>query len=433
MLKNSKLLGILLSIIMVLAFSISGYTFDYKYTQESGTGFFVSAADKADALEDTNELRQIINDLGALLVHSKMDGTYPKDLTTGGTIQIPEAGLKYSNTPVNDDIAAYITGEMTWQTKAELSIQPLDGTLTALAGLTIGANELIYGTGADAFSMLSVNADATNKFLRQISSGVPAWAALVAGDIPDISATYQPLDTALTNISGLTYVSPSLIKLTANDTYAVRTLAEVVTDLALDSDDLSDVSSIAMLNEAEIITGQYTFTTNYIVKSATDSAIFPPAILFYRERDGDPTNNVSDGDVLGQIEFKGLHTGYNLGATIRSTVDGTPGDDDLPTRLEFLTSPDGTKVPVLRIAIDNAGNIKMGDGVWTNYVNVTAGGAMTAEGTASIKATDLVITNQVQGDILYFNGTNWIRLAKGTAGQVLTMNAGATAPEWQTP
>lgn len=42
-------------------------------------------------------------------------------------------------------------------------------------------------------------------------------------------------------------------------------------------------------------------------------------------------------------------------------------------------------------------------------------------------------TVPVAGDIQYHNGTNWIRLAKGTAGQVLTMNAGATAPEWQTP
>lgn len=34
------------------------------------------------------------------------------------------------------------------------------------------------------------------------------------------------------------------------------------------------------------------------------------------------------------------------------------------------------------------------------------------------------------GDTLYHNGTNLVRLAKGTALQVLRMNAGATAPEW---
>lgn len=47
-----------------------------------------------------------------------------------------------------------------------------------------------------------------------------------------LASTYQPLDTALTNISALSYVSASFIKLTANDTYAVRTLAETFGDLS---------------------------------------------------------------------------------------------------------------------------------------------------------------------------------------------------------
>ena len=112
-----------------------------------------------------------------------------------GADDIVESMLKVVNTPNDEEIFTYeaTTGDFEWHTLAELSIQPLDGTLTALAGLTIGANELIYGTGADAFSMLSVNAAATNKFLRQISSGVPSWEILASGDIPDISATYLPL------------------------------------------------------------------------------------------------------------------------------------------------------------------------------------------------------------------------------------------------
>jgi hypothetical protein len=41
--------------------------------------------------------------------------------------------------------------------------------------------------------------------------------------------------------------------------------------------------------------------------------------------------------------------------------------------------------------------------------------------------------SQASGDILYRGTTEWERLAKGTASQVLTMNSGATAPEWATP
>lgn len=43
-------------------------------------------------------------------------------------------------------------------------------------------------------------------------------------------------------------------------------------------------------------------------------------------------------------------------------------------------------------------------------------------------------TGSAAGDIIYYTDASTpTRLAKGTAGQVLTMNSGATAPEWQTP
>jgi len=44
-----------------------------------------------------------------------------------------------------------------------------------------------------------------------------------------------------------------------------------------------------------------------------------------------------------------------------------------------------------------------------------------------------LIDSLAAGDVIYHDGTSFVRLAKGTAGQVLTMNAGATAPEWATP
>ncbi len=46
--------------------------------------------------------------------------------------------------------------------------------------------------------------------------------------------------------------------------------------------------------------------------------------------------------------------------------------------------------------------------------------------------TDLTSTLTTQGDILYRDGSGLQRLPKGTAGQVLKMNSGATAPEYGT-
>ena len=53
-----------------------------------------------------------------------------------------------------------------------------------------------------------------------------------------------------------------------------------------------------------------------------------------------------------------------------------------------------------------------------------------ADNSVTAAKTDISI---IAGDIIYGNGTDsWTRLAKGTAGQVLKMNSGATAPEWGT-
>ena len=146
---------------------------------------------------------------------------------------------------------------------------------------------------------------------------------------------------------------------------------------------LSDVASIAMLDEAEIVTVAWDFATDVTIFIEEDDLC--PTITFKRARDGDPTYDISSGDILGAIKFDGRSGAVHYeGVAIRAILDGTPGVNDMPGRLEFLTSADGSSDPTLRMAIDQAGNIKMGDGAWTNYVNVTAGGVLTFEGTASI-------------------------------------------------
>lgn len=53
-------------------------------------------------------------------------------------------------------------------------------------------------------------------------------------------------------------------------------------------------------------------------------------------------------------------------------------------------------------------------------------------GDNQVTGTKIAMGSDAQGDILYYDGTNYIRLAKGTADQILTMNDGATAPGWET-
>ena len=71
---------------------------------------------------------------------------------------------------------------------------------------------------------------------------------------------------------------------------------------------------------------------------------------------------VQPGDLLGNILFIG-HDGTDFSsaaAWIRGKVDGTPGTDDMPGRLEFLTTPDGSATPATQMTINNAGRVGIG-------------------------------------------------------------------------
>ena len=57
---------------------------------------------------------------------------------------------------------------------------------------------------------------------------------------------------------------------------------------------------------------------------------------------------------------------------------------------------------------------------------------LAAKGADGTNGTDVSTTLTTDGDVLYKGSGALQRLAKGTAGQALKMNAGATAPEWGT-
>jgi len=48
----------------------------------------------------------------------------------------------------------------------------------------------------------------------------------------------------------------------------------------------------------------------------------------------------------------------------------------------------------------------------------------------AVDGAKIAMGSDAAGDVLYHNGTDYVRLAKGSATEVLTMNSGATAPEW---
>lgn len=161
MVKNRRNIILVLTAI-ILACSLTGYA-QYTYTQQSGTGYFVSGDDKADALEDTNELRMILDELGLLLEHSKYgDASYPADEnTTPGTLDI----FTDYYTKLEIDALGYITGVAWGDITGTLSNQTdlntalgnklanvSEDTTPELGGTLVAGDNNITGIGRASFT-----------------------------------------------------------------------------------------------------------------------------------------------------------------------------------------------------------------------------------------------------------------------------------------
>jgi hypothetical protein len=85
-----------------------------------------------------------------------------------------------------------------------------------------------------------------------------------------------------------------------------------------------------------------------------------PYFIFGKSRGSSVGSNtvVQTNDQLGSIWFTGTDGSQSvIGASIRAFVDGTPGADDMPGRLEFSTTADGASSPTERLRIDKGGNV----------------------------------------------------------------------------
>jgi len=90
-------------------------------------------------------------------------------------------------------------------------------------------------------------------------------------------------------------------------------------------------------------------------------------------------------DFIGTINFRG-HDGssYMTGARIRAEIDGITPSGDLPTRLVFSTTEDGSSSPTERMRIDSSGRLLVGTSTArANFFNSTKSALFQQEGAAS--------------------------------------------------
>ena len=99
------------------------------------------------------------------------------------------------------------------------------------------------------------------------------------------------------------------------------------------------------------------------------------------------------------------------------------------TNEHVLTKDTATGNAIFKVATLAHGKIWIGDAGGTAQ-EITLSGDLTTTNAGVVSVSDLTITSEAQGDVLYNNGTNWVRLAPGTSGQFLKTQGAAANPVW---
>lgn len=153
-----------------------------------------------------------------------------------------------------------------------------------------------------------------------------------------------------------------------------------------------------------------------------------------RKTDNTADTIVANGDAIGNIRFRAADgTNFATAAAIVAKVDGAPGSGDMPGRLEFYTTIDGTTTLHQRWIMNALGQIVQ-DGAGGGSILLTRANtsvAQTAVNTISAAGTTTADATALTGVINYVttvaSGTG-VRLWDAPAGSIIVVhNLGANA------
>jgi len=131
---------------------------------------------------------------------------------------------------------------------------------------------------------------------------------------------------------------------------------------------------------------------------------------------------VQDGDMLGELNYYGADgTNRSLGAQIIVHVDGTPGNDVMPSQIKFKSSPAGSQTPTDRLRLRASGDVQIPNG---NLVIQTSGKGIDFSATGGPDAGSGSSTSEILDD--YERGTFAAEIVQGLGSLSNTFDNSAT-------
>ena len=158
------------------------------------------------------------------------------------------------------------------------------------------------------------------------------------------------------------------VKLYYNNSAKFKTTSTGVTSMSTDAGaaqfgTVGTATSFAVTGQPELMVGGGATKDNAIgIESNTTAGLDYDSNLVLARSRGSYANKgiVQNNDFLGRVGFYGYDGAeYERAAEIAAIIDGTPGTNDMPTRLEFKTTQDGANVPTTRLKITNDGHVQI--------------------------------------------------------------------------
>ncbi|MEQ1875074.1 MAG: hypothetical protein ABL958_00415 [Bdellovibrionia bacterium] len=342
--------------------------------------------------------------------------TAPLKLTSGTNLTTPEAGaIEFDGTKL------YYTDNQGTPVRREIATVGGSGdnlgNHTATTNLVMGTNKIIGGTasGNDVTIESTTHATKGDVVLQPNGGGVAIGKTGPSYMLDVTNASYAVGVAQFYSANGTDGTSP-MVKIT--------------------NDDITNGQSDGL----EINAGNGNLDFPLLVSPRTGSAIFAvrgdgnvgigtaaPTHRFHvttdaahhmkYNDDGLSIVRVETGNVSDNIEFNKSGTGFTAVATdqslgilgwnghdgtgwissarIEGQTDGTPGTNDMPGRLLFMTTPDGSAASVERMRITSAGNVGIGTASPSSKLHIANSGwsTMTVEdSSAGASASGLALT-----------------------------------------
>jgi hypothetical protein len=249
------------------------------------------------------------------------------------------------------------------------------GIITAKSGVKVTGGEILVGSGFSVGQAGIVTAsgirvgtaitiDATSGIITATSFSGP-FSASTGSFTSDVDIADKIVHTGDTNTA---------IRFPAADTFTVETAGSEA--LRVDSGGRllvgTDTAQTLPTASALQVSGDG-FPGSSIRQTRFESGNSGPSLILAHARGSEASNAIlNDDDELGKIRFYG-HDGVdfnNWGAEIKALVDGTPGSDDMPGRLMFLTTADGGTQPTERLRITSRGGFQFSNGFMSETVKI---------------------------------------------------------------